>query len=1310
MRQPRLLLAAVLAVLCGVPSHVPTRLAGSASRPEAVRPSPDWVARVRDRIAAEEYQVSVHEGALLAPNRRQGLRTRFAGEGVRVTSREHESETPAWEWRTRAFGRAGAMRPLARTAPTAERSSVRYAHGEAFVEWYENRPEGLEQGFTLAARPEGEGALRIEADVRHAGEARVEDGGSSLRWTHEGKPTFACSGLVAFDADGARLPAHFEKASGGAAIVVDDAGARYPVTVDPVLALPSRTWAGHGPSANLGSSVASAGDVNGDGYGDVLISESTYDAGGLNMAGKAFLYMGGPNGPAATPAWSDSGVEATEWFGREVAPAGDVNADGYDDFVVGAPNSDLSGSPDGGRVMVYYGSASGVKAQITTIPGFAGNGRYGLHVKYAGDVNGDGYDDVFFSGEDAVYLYFGGPGVLQLNGFTRRFVASLNFDPGPVIGGGGDINGDGYDDLLVVNYLHGDTIQVNLGGPNPRLNTYDWGVYVPGGSVRSVAFAGDVDGDGRSDLLMGEPDVTIGAHTKAGRARLMRGATSPPSTFAWSLDGTETDARLGQFVSTAGDLDADGYADFAVGEPWHAGFDGRVLIVHGRATSLTFVSYDQELTAPTAGTGSRFGLCVASAGDVNGDGLGDLLVGAPYESTNDTWDGEALLYYGAASRALVPSTLAREGNQADARFGSVVAGIGDVNHDGYADIAVAAPYYDNGAAANAGRVTVYHGSDGEVTTFANWTLLGTQADAHLGAGLCGAGDVNGDGYDDVAVGSPAWDGDQAGEGRVEVFHGGPTGLATTAARTLDGNVVNAGFGAALASAGDVNRDGRDDLVIGTSTFTNAFTAEGKIFVYLGGAAGLAASPQFTRTGGAVGAQLGYSVAGAGDVNRDGYDDIAAGASGVTSAFSLEGAAYVFYGSASGVQAAGSTSVFGGQAGMALGRSVCMADLDGDGCAELVAGAPFWDGAFTSQGLVRAWHGATGGLSTSPWWSYSASQTGGLTGWSVANAGDVNGDLVCDIVIGQPGWDGAAAVDGGRVQIAIGGVPPSTSSTSFSAEGVAGEQLGSSVAGAGDTNGDGLADVLAGALHFGTATVDEGRLLLWYGGQRYGTPRPLTIKRGDGALVSTGAIVPASTGVTAVATRRTAGGRDRVRLQYQLLPVNLPFGPGLIGSLPWSAMTGVSNDVAEFPVAAGYPQSTDFKLRVRTAASSPWFRNSRWQVLPTASPTEPAFGTAAPTLDVDDSTEPAAALSFAPPAPQPSRGATRLRFSLPAATQARLEVFDAQGRRVATLADGAFAPGEHAVEWRGDGIAPGVYLARLTTAAGTATRTIVRLDH
>ena len=197
MRRPQLLLAAALTALCCLPSHDPAPRHRHAAKAEAAAPSAEWLAQARARIAAEEYRVSVHDGALLAPNRRQGLRTRFADSGVRVTPREHEAQSPAWEWRTRAFGRDGAMQPLAHTTPTAERTSVRYAHGETFVEWYENRPEGLEQGFTIAARPEGQGSLRIEADVRHEGEARVSDDGCALQWRHAGETTFECSGVVA---------------------------------------------------------------------------------------------------------------------------------------------------------------------------------------------------------------------------------------------------------------------------------------------------------------------------------------------------------------------------------------------------------------------------------------------------------------------------------------------------------------------------------------------------------------------------------------------------------------------------------------------------------------------------------------------------------------------------------------------------------------------------------------------------------------------------------------------------------------------------------------------------------------------------------------------------------------------------------------------------------------------------------------------------------------------------------------------------------------------------------------------------------
>ena len=243
-------------------------------------------------------------------------------------------------------------------------------------------------------------------------------------------------------------------------------------------------------------------------------------------------------------------------------------------------------------------------------------------------------------------------------------------------------------------------------------------------------------------------------------------------------------------MATAGDLDADGYADFAVGETQYAGYDGRVLIVHGRSSGLASVARDQQLTSherPRWPIGS----CVASAGDVNGDGLGDLSSALRTKTLLPAFSGQAYLISAPRAARSCSRLLAREGNQADARAGSTVAGIGDVNHDGYADLAVARRTTTT-ARRRTRDVTVYLGSDGEVTSFAE-----LDAARHAGGrasrfGLCGAGDVNGDGYDDLAVGSPGWDGDGPVKDASRCSNG-PSGLATTAARTLDGNVGQRGL-------------------------------------------------------------------------------------------------------------------------------------------------------------------------------------------------------------------------------------------------------------------------------------------------------------------------------------------------------------------------------------------------------------------------------------------------------------------------------------------------------------------------------------
>jgi len=153
------------------------------------------------------------------------------------------------------------------------------------------------------------------------------------------------------------------------------------------------TAMGESTSDRFGYSVASAGDVNGDGYDDVVVGAYNNDGAGSD-AGEAYVYHGSSSGLSATPDWSDLGEAADDRFGYSVAPAGDVNGDGYDDVIVGAHRNDGAGS-DAGEAYVYHGSSSGLSATPDwSDQGEADSDEFGGNVASAGDVNGDGYDDV----------------------------------------------------------------------------------------------------------------------------------------------------------------------------------------------------------------------------------------------------------------------------------------------------------------------------------------------------------------------------------------------------------------------------------------------------------------------------------------------------------------------------------------------------------------------------------------------------------------------------------------------------------------------------------------------------------------------------------------------------------------------------------------------------------------------------------------------------------------------------------------------------------------------------------------------------
>jgi hypothetical protein len=323
-----------------------------------------------------------------------------------------------------------------------------------------------------------------------------------------------------------------------------------------------------------------------------------------------------------------------------------------------------------------------------------------------------------------------------------------------------------------------------------------------------VASVGDVNGDGFGDLLA-HNQILPGANVAAG--------------LGSALSGTFDNGAESNYGAGIGDFDGDGYGDFAI----FRGLNGDSSAGTGK---IFFGSSADTLAAD--------GDFVVGAGDVNGDGIADVAIAQSYYGVA----GTVKIYHGG-SRTLPVSpatTLNRPGGES-AVFGAGIAGACDVNGDGYADLIV-------GTSTNY-QVYVYYGSASGIQTTGFATLTASGSGIGASRAVACAGDVNGDGYDDVVVGDPYGGVPSSGRtsGRILVFHGGSGGISTTAATTIDStddaDFGSSRYGAAVAGLGDVNNDGYDDIAVG------AIQCDSKLIIFGGSATGINKStPLYTFSG------------------------------------------------------------------------------------------------------------------------------------------------------------------------------------------------------------------------------------------------------------------------------------------------------------------------------------------------------------------------------------------------------------------------------------------------------------------------------
>ena len=796
------------------------------------------------------------------------------------------------------------------------------------------------------------------------------------------------------------------------------------------------------PGISFGEAIASAGDVNGDGYNDILIAAPDYNA----HTGRVYIYFGGST-ISNTPNVIFTGEAVNNYFGLSVSSAGDVNGDGYADIIIGAYNN-ASGT---GKAYIYFGGTSMNNVADVILAGENTNNYFGGSVSQAGDVNGDGYADVivgatgYTSFTGRAYIYYGGTNMNNIADVIMTGSAVNEYFG--TVSNAGDVNGDGYADVIVggQGYLNSTGRAYVFYGGSSMNNIPD--VLMTGESINNlfgltISSAGDFNGDGFSDILIGAQ----GYNNSTGRAYLYFGGTSMDNISDLTFTGEAANNSFGYSLSLAGDVNGDGYSDIIISTPSNNSNTGKAYVFNGGSNSDAFA--DRVITGDAAS--GLFGYAVSSAGDLNNDGYADFIISSP-------GNNKIYIYKNSLSGIDSPSLTFKETGSTS--YGRSIASVGDVNGDGYEDLLVGAPAINSGT----NKAYLYFGGPNFDGT-ADMIFTGESSGAGFGLAVSAAGDVNGDGYNDFIIGSPFY---LVATGRAYIYYGGPS-LDNIADVILTGPGSPSDFGFSVSGGKDFNGDGFSDVLVGAYASNNG----GKAYLYYGGSPMNNVS-DLTFSGTVSADYFGQSVNLISDVNGDGFADVLIGAFGTNSS---TGKAYLYFGGSTPDNTSDLT--FAGQnTNDNFGINVSGAgDINGDGYNDFMIAM---EGAGQTDYISIYFGGSH--INNYPSMTIS-SLSNEHFGANLSEAGDVNGDGYDDILLS------VTTIGAGKAYIYFGGNQISSNPDIT----MLGEYLNDSYGlglGKGDFNGDGIPDIAIG----GSGISPTGKAFLYLSTPPAIKPNLLTVK-------------------------------------------------------------------------------------------------------------------------------------------------------------------------------------------------------------------------